>query len=213
MLRAALLTAAACVALAGCQTMKPSYWGALANPDPLTLSDVPSDLTGRELAAALIAKSDVRCEDYLVGVTVQRNGGNSAFSIIGNGLGTIGGLVSKVQAANAFSAAGAFATTTGRTLDETVFNRNEFSVIYEAVKRGRNAERKALLENLSQFERLGRQEILARVNAYDLNCGITYGLVELRRALQAAPERAAELGVAPDLRQSQQPPSQELMRE
>lgn len=193
-MRAVAVAGLSALALAGCQTMGPSHWGAKANPPALSLSDAPdSSLTGRELAAALISASDKRCEDYLVGVTVQRNLGNSGFSILGSALTTVGSLVSEGRAANAFAGAGGFANSTANTLDDTIFGRHEFAVIYDAVKRGRTVERNAFLADMDQFDGMGRYEILSRITPYDHNCGITYGLVELSRAVQEVSNRQPEL--------------------
>ena len=183
MLKTALVMAAA-LSLGGCQTLSPSTAGNWANPKPLELSMVDAGLQGAELAAALIVKSDQRCEDYLVGVTFQKNVGQSLFSVIADALGTVGGLSSEARTANAFAASSLFANNTGRTLGANIFGGRDFSIIYDAVKRGRTFQREMLLNTTrTNYIGLSRHEVLAKVVPYDLNCGISYGLSQISVAV------------------------------
>jgi hypothetical protein len=165
--------------------LKPTTWGSWANAEPLKLTEDERQLTGRALAGALIQRSDQRCEDYLIGVTAQRNGANGLLSILANGLGVAGGLASHAQAANAFSVVSTFTNTSARTLNDTIFAGRDTSLIYEAVKKGRDRERAVLFATMDQFtDTMPSREVVARIAPYDLNCGITYGMVELHGALR-----------------------------
>ncbi|NJC42113.1 hypothetical protein GGQ87_002408 [Brevundimonas alba] len=149
---------------------------------------VDSSLQHAELAAALIAVSDQRCEDYLVGVTVQRNSGSSTLSVVADALGTVGGLASEAAAANAFAASSLFVNNTSKTLNANVFGGRDFAIIYDAVKRGRDAERRVLLDRgmNGDFDALGRNQVLAEIYPYDLDCGISYGLSRISAAVAAS---------------------------
>lgn len=179
------LTAAACAHL----NPGPAKSGESYNPPPLSIS-ADWNLSGRELAYALIARSDQRCENYLVGVVVQRNGSNGFLSTLSQGLGTVASLVAPSSSANTFAAGSTFLQGTQRTLNDTIFAGREFTLVYDAVKRGRKRERERLFEEIedtaagqTDWSSLGNQAILARITPYDLNCGLTYGTVEISRAL------------------------------
>ena len=189
----AVIAAACALALGGCQSLHPSVLGKGANPPALSLPDGYDKMTGPELAGALIAASDQRCEDYLIGVSIQRTSGKAGLGALGSALTTVGTVAGSGRAANAFAGAGTWVNSTARSVEEGVFGRSEFAVIYDAVKRGRTVDRNAFFRDMAQFKNLGPHEVLARIRPYDLNCGITYGMVELSRAVQQPSNRQSDL--------------------
>lgn len=194
-----LLLFAAALACAGCGhtgLQRPSDAGRDFNPPPLTIP-ATWNYSGRELAYALINESDLRCENYLVGVLVQRNASNGYLSVLSQGLGSVASVVAPSSSANAFAAGSNFLAGTQRTLNDTIFAGREYALVYDAVKRGRKRERETLyaaIENTAtgatDWGRLGNQAILARITPYDLNCGLTYGTVEISRALADQDEQS-----------------------
>jgi hypothetical protein len=184
--------------LGACSTLpKPSQLGRDINPDPLTLPDDWGTYTGddanQEIAYALIAASDSRCEDYLVGVSVQRNSANATLSVGSLVLGTVGGLVAPAESANAFAAGSTLLQGTSRTLNDTIFSGRDFALIYDAVRTGRRRQRRMMETAIDagDWDGLAVNGVLARVRDYDHNCGVTYGLTEINRAL-ADQQREAE---------------------
>lgn len=187
------IIAIACgLSLSACGTLGPRAHelGAKANPPPLTLPErhqtIYTGAIGNQgLAYYLIGESDIRCENYLVGVAIARNGTDAGLSVSAQALSTIGGLVAPGSAANAFSGASTFVQGTNRTLNDTIFSGQDFHVVYTAVKRGRDRLREDLVRDIDagRWDTLPHEGVLSRVVPYDLNCGLTFGMNELARAV------------------------------
>ena len=187
------IIAIACgLSLSACGTLgpRPHELGERANPPPLLLpSDHLTAYTGttgnQSLAYYLIGASDIRCDNYLVGVAIARNGTDAGLSVSAQALSTIGGLVAPGSAANAFSGASTFAQGANRTLNDTIFSGQDFHVVYTAVKRGRDRLREYMVQQIDagQWNTLPHEGVLSRVVPYDLSCGVTFGMNELARAV------------------------------
>lgn len=187
------IIAIACgLSLSACGTLRsqPYELGQRANPPPLVLpSDHQTAYTGttgnQGLAYHLIGQSDVRCDNYLVGVAIARNGTDAGLSVGAQALSTIGGLVAPGSAANAFSGASTFVQGTNRTLNDTIFSGQDFHVVYTAVKRGRDRLREDMIKQIDTgaWDTLPHEGVLSRVVPYDLSCGVTFGMNELARAV------------------------------
>ncbi|MFC5374248.1 hypothetical protein ACFPIF_16925 [Brevundimonas faecalis] len=196
MRRIALVIACA-LSLSACGTLgpRPDEVGARANPPPLTLAQNHGAQSNRELAYMLIAQSDIRCENYLVGLSVMNNSTDAGLSITAQTLSTVGGLASQGQAANVFSSLSSLVQGGNRTLKDTVFSGRDFQVVYAAVKQGRARLRKDLTDAIDKAAwmapasppqsppSLEPQRVLAMVTPYDLNCGISFAMSELSRAV------------------------------
>jgi len=187
------IIAIACgLSLSACATLgpRPHELGEQVNPPPLTLPQdhrtVYTGATGNQgLAYHLIGRSDIQCENYLVGVAIARNGTDAGLSVGAQALSTIGGLVAPGSAANAFSGASTFVQGTNRTLNDTIFSGQDFHVVYTAVKRGRDRLREDMITQIDagQWNTLPHEGVLSRVVPYDLSCGVTFGMNELARAV------------------------------
>ncbi|MNS09084.1 hypothetical protein D3C72_405550 [compost metagenome] len=171
--------------LSGCATAR---WGETLNPEPLKIDGDELHLSGRALAGSLISRSDQRCENYLIGLVAQRNVTRGGLSLLASGLGTIGSVVAKGQAANAFAGAATFVSSSSATAETTVFSNRDLYVIYDAVKVGRRRERERLLELVASWpdpSSMTSHEVLARITPYDLDCGISYGMTQISQALNS----------------------------
>lgn len=186
-----LIVACVAVALLGaCQTLpKPDRIGAHLNPDPLSLPQNHQTYVGaagnQALAYVLINASNIRCENYLVGVSAGRNTADAGLSIGAQAFSAIGSLAVPGASANAWSGASTFLQGANRTLQTSVFAGQNFHVVYEAVHRGREREAALLRADIDtkKWDALPHEGILERVTPYDLKCGINYGMVEISRAL------------------------------
>lgn len=222
-MRSALLAAAAAFALAGCQHLTPDYRaiGEKVNGTSLLELDLVDDFEERfgdetastsaddrsslrrEMVATLLAVSDVRCENYLVGVSVSSNSTRAGLDLTSLALGTAGGVATPEESANLLSALSTLAGGARQSLADTVFAGRDFPVIYSAIRNGRRAQRDRYLDlaHDGDFDRWGFGSILNLMNAYDLDCGINYGLQLISDAVAAqgvAGRREIAAGAADD---------------
>lgn len=132
----------------------------------------------REMVATLLAVSDVRCENYLVGVSVSANSTRAGFDLTGLALGTAGGVATPEDSANLLSALSTLATGARQSLSDTVFAGRDYPVLYAAIRNGRRAQRDRYLDAAhdGDFDRWGHSSIVSLMTSYDLDCGINYGL-------------------------------------
>ncbi|MDP3383707.1 MAG: hypothetical protein Q8S47_10320 [Phenylobacterium sp.] len=146
----------------------------------------------RELAYTLIAQSDASCENYLVGVSEQRNkvvGGLSIASLFFNALSV---LSKPAQTKNALAQAAGLSTGASSELQNTIMNGNEYRLIYTAVKNGRQERRRQLYADIHEgkFDTWSSTSITSILTPYHHDCGINYALERLEAA-------ARELGKTP----------------
>jgi hypothetical protein len=141
----------------------------------------------RELAFNLIAKSDSACEDYLIGLSAQRNFWAGGLAVGASLLSTAGGVTTPVRSANLISAGSSAAQNTSRLLTETVFGGNEFRLLYSAVKNGREERRRQLFDDINRggFDKWSMQSIQTYLTPYHFDCGINYALDRLASASDA----------------------------
>lgn len=206
-MRLALLAAVATLGLAGCQHLTPDYRaiGEKVNGTSLlelklvddfeqrfgeeTATTAAADRAAlrREMVATLLAVSDVRCENYLVGVSVSANSTRAGLDLTSLALGTAGGVATPEESANLLSALSTLAGGARQSLADTVFAGRDFPVIYAAIRNGRRAQRDRYLDlaHDGDFDRWGFGSILNLMNAYDLDCGVNYGLQLVTDAVAA----------------------------
>lgn len=219
-----LIFAAASVSLGGCATSHFNYRkaGAAINGPPLSDSalakgflataDTPAER--REMVFALARESDVRCENYLVGVSAVSNEVRSTLDIGGLALGTAGALATPERSANLLSGLATFTGNSRNALSQTVFGGRDFPIIYAAIRNGRRSQRDTLFDaaNRGTFDDWGPQSILAYLTGYDLDCGVNYGLQQIANAVDRAGEEGRRELVTPgesdaDSREQIAPPS------
>lgn len=156
----------------------------------------------RELARSLIAQSNAKCDNYLVGITGAQNSADIGLNLTQLALTTAGGLASPEESANLLSSLATFFGATNRELKDNLFGGREIEVIAQAVLAARSVEEQALRARIEggAFDRWDGTSVLHDVHDYDQKCGIGYGLrsiaaavevartVEARRVREAAPE-------------------------
>lgn len=160
-------------------------WGR-TTPDPRQVVWA-EETRGKQLVYALVAESDLRCDEYLTAVSLDRNATRSGLDIVGLALGAIGGVASPNASANWLSAGSTMAQSSRRSLEDTVFGGREFSLIYTAIWQGREEASAVLLKRADQgdFIDWDWRSILSLARQYDVKCGLNYGLSRLARAVSA----------------------------
>ena len=200
---------AACLAAAGCTTLKMKPQGELgvggsghvlgvdvvtaeASKAAETRMDEQwvkwnAETRGKQLVYALVAESDLRCDRYLTAVSIDRNATRSSLDIAGLALAAIGGVASPNASANWFSAGSTLAQSSRRTLEDTVLGGREFGLIYAAVWQGREEASKALMKRADdgEFKTWDWRPILSVARQYDVKCGLNYGLGRLTQAISS----------------------------
>lgn len=146
----------------------------------------------RELAYSLIAQSDASCENYLVGVSEQRNWVVGSLSIASLFFNALSVLSKPTQTKNALTQAAGFSTGTSSELQKTIMNGAEYRLIYTAVKNGRQERRRQLYADIDEgkFDTWSSTSITSFLTPYHHDCGINYALERLEAA-------ARELGKTP----------------
>ena len=139
------------------------------------------------MVATLLAVSDVRCENYLVGVGVYANGTRAGFDITSLALSTAGGVATPEESANLLSALSTFAGGARDSLANTVFAGRDYPVLYAAIRNGRRAQRDRYLDAAhdGDFDTWSHSSITALMTSYDVDCGINYGLQLISDAVSA----------------------------
>src|SRR5688500_11660123 len=84
-------------------------------------ADTVGGTARRDYARILLAQSDILCEDYLVGVSYQRNTGTSGLSIAALALSTAGTVTTPVRNAQLLSGVSSILQGTRTTLNDTLF--------------------------------------------------------------------------------------------
>jgi hypothetical protein len=206
------------LALGGCSSvfnqMIPDYRdaGRRLNGGPLVIppdledrfraevAGAPSGHLRRELLFALIAQSDVKCADFLTGIGVYSNTSQAGLGTASLALSTAGGLATPEESANLLSGLSAFATGTDRIITDSVYGGRDFSLVYAAVRTGRNLRRGEIFNAANQgaFDTWGQHSIFAYVTAYDLDCTINYGLQQISEALQERSTETRDTPAAPN---------------
>lgn len=203
----AALALIASLGLAGCEHLTPDYRAAGAKLNGPALMDLPltkdfevrfeaetaaatarqrADLR-REMVATLLAVSDVRCENYLVGVGVYANSTRASFDVASLALSTAGGVATPERSANLLSALSTFAGGARDSLANTVFAGRDYPVLYAAIRNGRRTQRDRYLDVAHDggFDTWGRASITTLMTSYDVDCGINYGLQLISDAVAA----------------------------
>lgn len=203
----AALALIASLGLTGCQHLTPDYraTGAKLNGPGLmdlaltqdfatrfrletaaTTSQQRADLR-REMVATLLAVSDVRCENYLVGVGVYANSTLAGFDVTSLALSTAGGIATPERSANLLSALSTFAGGARASLANTVFAGRDYPVLYAAIRNGRRTQRDRYLDVAHDggFDTWGHASITTLMTSYDVDCGINYGLQLISDAVAA----------------------------
>lgn len=152
-----------------------------------TTSDEDRRDLRREMVATLLAVSDVRCENYLVGVSVTANSTRAGFDLTSLALGTAGGVATPEESANLLSALSTLAAGARQSLSDTVFAGRDYPVLYAAIRNGRRAQRDGYLDAAhdGDFDNWDHSSIVALMTSYDLDCGINYGLQLISDAVAA----------------------------
>ncbi|MEH6676076.1 hypothetical protein [Phenylobacterium sp.] len=197
-----VLAIVACLSLAACAT-QPSKWtdtyelGKAANGPPLTKEDAGpawarAEGTGDgatkaryEVLEILIRKSDILCENYLVGLSIQRNSISSGLDIAGLAFSTAGSLTTPARSANLLSGISTAFQGSRQKLTDNIFGGREYPLLYAAVKEGRRQQRKELMTRIERrdFDEWDPESILTLVQAYNIDCGINYGLHRINTSL------------------------------
>lgn len=148
----------------------------------------------RELLFSLIADSNAKCDNYLVGLAGVQNSYDTSLNLGGLALTTAAGLSSPQRSANILAALGTFFGSANEEITNNVFGGKDIEVLISAVKSSRATEQ-AILESRARagdFDRWDATSILREVHAYDQNCGISYGLLKLQEAVVIAKRSEAE---------------------
>lgn len=220
----------ASLGLAGCQHITPDYRAMGAEVNGVALMDLDltkdfearfkaetsatteseRDVLRREMVATLLAVSDVRCENYLVGVGVYANGARASFDLAGLALSTAGGVATPEESANLLSALATFAGGARDSLSQTVFAGRDYPVLYAAIRNGRRAQRDRYLDAAhdGDFDTWGHGSITALMTSYDVDCGINYGLQLISDAV-AAQGAQGRRDIAPPADAAAEPPEDE----
>lgn len=196
------LALTALLALGGCSTLRsltydPYKAGDYLNGPRLAweqswesrFPEATSQSAARNFAYHLIRQSDRKCENYLVGASAARNGSGLAMELLASGLGTGAALASPSGSANLLAAGSNFFTSANKSINDSLFDGQQFGLIYQAVHRGRDAERRRLFERIAagEFDALPSHGIAAEIDIYDRKCGVNYALGEIRDAIERRP--------------------------
>lgn len=154
----------------------------------------------RELFRSLIAESNAKCDNYLVGLVGVQNGYDTGLSLLALSATTASSVASPESSANLLGSLATFFTATRREVTNGVFGGKDVEILVQAVVLGRQIEEQRLFAqmNYGYFDRWDATSILSEVHAYDQKCGIGYGLQRLQESLvhvsrQAPAEIAREL--------------------
>jgi hypothetical protein len=128
------------------------------------------------LARALLAQSDINCENYLVGLSAASNTTTSALDITALTLSSIASITVPVRSAQTLSAASAITGHTRQTLSNDILGGQDFSLIYNANIDGRLDERKKYQDDIDRgtYENWTADAILADIQPYNFKCGINF---------------------------------------
>ena len=193
-----ILAAASALILAGCMT--PYDLGRRENGDPLSYTNKPRKITqidpalitantptlssteSKELAGTLLDRSDVYCQNYLVGVSVINNTAATSLDITALTLSSVAPLTTPARNKNILSAISAIATGSKSALINDVLGGKDYGLIHDAIVAGRKDERKLIQQDIDadKFKGWSQDAILAHMQPYHVDCGIEFGLQYLR---------------------------------
>ena len=142
----------------------------------------------RELLYSLVAESNAKCDNYLVGLAGIQNSYDTGLNLGRSALTTAAGLSSPERSANMLAAFATFLGSTNEEITSNVFGGKDIEVLTSAVKGGRATEEAILFSRArdGDFDRWDATSVLREVHAYDQNCGISYGLRKLQEAVVVA---------------------------
>lgn len=148
----------------------------------------------RELLYSLIADSNAKCDNYLVGLAGIQNSYDTGLNLGRAALTTAAGLSSPQRSANILAAVATFFGSANEEITNNVFGGKDIEVLISAVKSSRAIEHAILLSRAQarEFDRWDATSVLREVHAYDQNCGISYGLLKLQEAVVIAERSEAE---------------------
>lgn len=148
----------------------------------------------RELLYSLIADSNAKCDNYLVGLAGIQNSYDTGLNLGRTALVTAAGLSSPERSANLLAALAGFFGSTREEITNNVFGGKDIEVLSGAVMAGRATEEAILASRASAgaFDRWDATSVLREVHAYDQNCGISYGIRQLQEAVVVAQRFEAE---------------------
>lgn len=142
----------------------------------------------RELVFALIADSNAKCDNYLVGLAGIQNSYDAGLNLGRSALTTAAGLSSPQRSANLLAGVASFLGATREEITNNVFGGKDIEVLTSAVKAGRATEEAILVgrARAGDFDRWDATSVLREIHSYDQNCGISYGLRKLQESVVVA---------------------------
>lgn len=153
----------------------------------------------RDLIHGLVARSDIECEDYLIGISVETNRADAGLSLGGLALGAASVLATPERSSKLLGQLSTLTGTSALALRDTVFAGRDYQIIYAAIQTGRRRDRQAIFDRVeaNAFADWGYESMVAAVTSYHLNCGLTYGLQQLTEAIEEQARRDANVSGNP----------------
>ena len=140
----------------------------------------------REYARDLIAQSDLLCEDYLIGVSFQRNAGAGGLDLAALAFSSAGAVTTPLRNAQLLAQISTLLQGSRTKLSDTIFGGKDYPLLYAAVRNGRAAQKARLVGEINGgvFDTWSALAIYNEISTYHLDCGVNYALREIAIAIE-----------------------------